>query len=150
MLVRSVEKPALPPFSMPDRFRTDIAYFMTPAGEHGAPELGAKEYWIRIDDARQWLDDGVMVCLDPATGERRWKRGRYGHGQVLLVGDLLLVQSEKGEVVLVEPDPDELRELGRFSVFDDKTWNSPALAGRYLLLRNHREAALFELPLATG
>jgi hypothetical protein len=65
MLVRSVEKPTLPPFSMPDRFRTDIAYFMTPAGEHGAPKLGAKEYWIRLDDARQWLDDGVMLVVSP-------------------------------------------------------------------------------------
>ena len=96
------------------------------------------------------LDDGVLVCLDPATGERCWKRGRYGHGQVILAGDLLVIQTEDGEVVLVEPHPDEPRELGRFTAFDGKTWNCPALAGRYLLVRNHREAALFELPLAAG
>ncbi len=94
------------------------------------------------------LDDGVLVCLDPETGERRWKRGRYGHGQMILVGNLLLVTTEKGEVVLVEPNPEELRELGRFTAFDGKTWNPPALAGRYLLVRSHEEAALYELPLA--
>jgi outer membrane protein assembly factor BamB len=93
------------------------------------------------------LDDGVLVCLDPATGERRWKSGRYGHGQVILVGDLLLVQSEEGELVLVEPNPAEHRELGRFTMFAQKTWNPPALAGRYLLARNDVEAALFELPV---
>ena len=49
------------------------------------------------------LDDGVMVCLDPETGERCWKRGRYGHGQTLLVEDLILVTTEAGEVVLLEP-----------------------------------------------
>jgi outer membrane protein assembly factor BamB len=92
------------------------------------------------------LDDGVLVCLDPATGERRWKSGRYGHGQVILAGDLLLVQTEEGELVLVEPRPDEHRELARFAVFGQKTWNPPALAGRYLLMRNDAEAVLIELP----
>jgi outer membrane protein assembly factor BamB len=93
------------------------------------------------------LDDGVLVCLDPETGERRWKRGRYGHGQILLVGSLLLVQTEKGEIVLVEPDPNEHRELTRFRIFDGRTWNPPALAGDILVVRNEREAAAFRLPL---
>ena len=94
------------------------------------------------------LDDGIMVCLDLATGKRRWKRGRYGHGQLILVDDILLVMSEKGAVVLVEATPEHHRELARMSVFEDKTWNPPALAAPYLLLRTDREAACYELPLA--
>jgi outer membrane protein assembly factor BamB len=93
------------------------------------------------------LDDGVLTCLDPANGERRWKDGRYGHGQLLLVGGLLLVQTEDGEIVLVEPAPDALRELTRFRVLPGKTWNPPALAGRLLVVRNDREAAAFQLPV---
>ena len=42
MFVHSVEKSELAPFEMPRRFRTDIAYFMTPAGERGAPQLGSQ------------------------------------------------------------------------------------------------------------
>ena len=61
------------------------------------------------------LDDGVLVALDPATGERLWKRGRYGHGQMILVHDLLLIQAENGDVVLVEANPEEHRELARVS-----------------------------------
>ncbi len=93
------------------------------------------------------LDDGIMVCLDPATGERCWKRGRYGHGQILLVEDLLLVQTEGGDVVLVEPSPEELRELGRFAAVDGKAWNTMALSGPYLLVRTSEEAACYRLPL---
>ena len=94
------------------------------------------------------LDDGVLVALDPETGERLWKRGRYGHGQMILVQDLLLIQAENGDVVLVEASPEEHRELGRFAALDGKTWNPPALSGDLLLVRNNKEAAAYRLPLA--
>jgi outer membrane protein assembly factor BamB len=92
------------------------------------------------------LDDGILVCLDPANGERKWKAGRYGHGQMIGVDDLLLIQAESGDVVLVEANPAAPQELARFSALNGKTWNNPALAGRYLLVRNDREAACYELP----
>ena len=118
-----------------------------------SPRLKAKFANLVFHDGFVYgLDDGVMVCLDPENGRRRWKRGRYGHGQLLLVkadetsAPLLLVQGEHGDIVLVDPSPDELRELGRFTVMSEKVWNSPALAGRYLLVRNDAEAALVELP----
>ena len=94
------------------------------------------------------LDDGVLVALDPETGERLWKRGRYGHGQMILVQDLLLIQAENGDVVLVEATPEEHRELSRFTPLQSKTWNPPALSGRLLLVRNNLEAACYELPTA--
>ena len=93
------------------------------------------------------LDDGVLTCINPADGERRWKGGRYGHGQILRVGNLLVVQTEEGEIVLVEATPEAHRELTRFAALDGKTWNPPALAGRVLLVRNDREAAAYELPV---
>lgn len=92
------------------------------------------------------LDDGVLVCLDPADGERKWKAGRYGHGQIMLIDDVLLIQEEYGGLALVEARPDQHQELTRFAALDNKTWNNPALAGGYLLVRNHREAACYELP----
>ncbi|MBI3852758.1 MAG: PQQ-like beta-propeller repeat protein [Verrucomicrobia bacterium] len=94
------------------------------------------------------LDDGILVCLDAATGEQKWKEGRYGHGQVILVGALLLVMAENGDVVLIEPVPQEHRELTHFSALKGKTWNPPALAGDLLLVRNDKEAACYRLPLA--
>ncbi len=94
------------------------------------------------------LDLGILVCLDPQTGRRRWKKGRYGHGHILLIDDLLLIQSDGGELALVEASPDAYRELGRVTIFDEKTWAVPAISGRKLLVRSEHEAAAFELPVA--
>ena len=93
------------------------------------------------------LDDGILACIDLADGHRAWKGGRYGHGQLLLVEDLILVQAESGEVVLVEAASGAHRELGRFPALEDKTWNHPAFRPPHLLVRNHKEAACYELPL---
>jgi outer membrane protein assembly factor BamB len=95
------------------------------------------------------LDDGIMVCLDASSGELKWKEGRYGHGQEILVGDVLLLTAESGEVLLLDPNPQEPRELTHFSALKGKTWNPPALAGQYLLVRNDKEAACYRLPLAS-
>jgi outer membrane protein assembly factor BamB len=92
------------------------------------------------------LDDGILTCIEPKLGKRLWKDGRYGHGQILLAGDRLIVQTDAGPVVLVEPSPDGLQERGRVGALTGKTWNTMALAGRRLLVRNDRWAACLELP----
>jgi outer membrane protein assembly factor BamB len=94
------------------------------------------------------LSDGILECIDLETGERQWKSGRYRHGQILRVGELLLVETEDGEIVLVELTPEAHRELGRFEAIEGKSWNNLCLYGRYLLVRNSNEAACYELPLA--
>jgi outer membrane protein assembly factor BamB len=94
------------------------------------------------------LDDGIMVCLEAANGALKWKEGRYGHGQLILIADLLIVMAENGELILLAPQPNESSELGRLRVLKGKTWNPPALAGPYLLVRNDQEAACYQLPVA--
>jgi hypothetical protein len=69
MRVHAVNRPELAPLEMPARFKTDIAYFMTPAGEAGVPKLAAGEYWVRLDDARRLLDEGVLVLVSPLDSE---------------------------------------------------------------------------------
>ncbi len=96
------------------------------------------------------LDDGILVCLDPQNGKRRWKKGRYGHGQLILVDDVLLIMSEKGDVVLVEASPERHNELARITAFDEKTWNPHAFAAPYLLVRTDSEAICYALPLKGG
>ena len=113
-----------------------------------SPRLKAKfANMVHKDGYIYGLDDGVLVCLDLADGQRKWKRGRYGHGQLILVNDLLLIQTESGDVVLVDASPIEHNERTRFPALSSHTWNSPTLAAPYLLVRNDREAACYELAL---
>jgi len=89
------------------------------------------------------LDDGILACVEIATGQRKWKDGRHGHGQLMLGDDLLLVQTEPGSVALVEAIPAEYREVAKLNALNAKTWNTPALAGEFLLVRNDQEAVCY-------
>jgi hypothetical protein len=96
------------------------------------------------------FDGALFTCIDLATGDRDWKGGRYGKGQVLLQAEsgLLLVATEVGEVVLLKADPKSSQELGRFQAVEGKTWNHPVLVGDRLYVRNAEQAACYRLPLA--
>ncbi|BBO33110.1 hypothetical protein PLANPX_2722 [Lacipirellula parvula] len=99
------------------------------------------------------IDDIDMDCADLETGRRRWKKRRrpeLGHGQIILVGDKILVISESGELVLLAADAKKYRELAQVQAIEGITWNNPAISGRYLLVRNGQEAACFELPVAAS
>jgi outer membrane protein assembly factor BamB len=97
------------------------------------------------------FDSRLLACIDLADGKRKWKGGRYGHGQLILLPqqNLLLVLSEKGELALAAATPDEFKELARFPAIEGKTWNHPVLTGDVLLARNSEEMVALRLPLAS-
>ncbi|MDA1014068.1 MAG: PQQ-like beta-propeller repeat protein [Planctomycetota bacterium] len=90
-------------------------------------------------------DDGILSCIEFKTGKLRWKRGRYGYGQLLLVDNVLLVQAESGKVFLVEATPERFHEITGFSAIDGKTWNHPVVHQGRLFVRNSNEAACFDI-----
>jgi outer membrane protein assembly factor BamB len=92
------------------------------------------------------LDDGRLVCVDAEKGKRQWKEKDYGHGQLLLARDKLVILSETGELAIVAADPKAFRELGKIKVLKgEKTWNYHAMVGNRVFVRNHIEMACYEL-----
>ena len=93
------------------------------------------------------FDGRILSCIDLKDGQRKWKGGRYGNGQLVLLPDqdLLLVLSEDGELALVGATPDQFTELAKVTGIQGKTWNHPVLVGDLLLVRNAEEMAAFRL-----
>jgi outer membrane protein assembly factor BamB len=118
-----------------------------------ADKVSAQRVWKRLkfrvkmssfihrDGYLYGLDDGILACIDARDGSPKWKEGRYGHGQILFIDDLLLVTAENGEIVLLAPTPEAPNEPTRFRVFSGKNWNPPALSGDLLLMRTDQEVA---------
>ncbi|MBS1830129.1 MAG: PQQ-binding-like beta-propeller repeat protein [Acidobacteria bacterium] len=96
------------------------------------------------------FDGRILACIGLEDGQRKWKGGRFGNGQMLLLPDqdLLLVLSEDGEVALVRADPAQFTELARFQALAGKTWNHPVIARDLLLVRNGEEMAAYRLSVA--
>jgi outer membrane protein assembly factor BamB len=119
--------------------------------------LAVREIWRNIRMKNQFtssllhegfiygLDESILACVEAGTGELKWKGGRYGYGQVVLASGHLIVLTEDGDLALVRATPDRHEEVTRFPVLDGKTWNHPAMAGGYLLVRNLSEMAAFDL-----
>ncbi len=91
------------------------------------------------------LDESIMTCLDLKEFKTKWKKGRYGYGQMLLIGDEILVLAEQGEVAIVQASPEAHNELARFPAITGKTWNHPVVWRDLLLVRNGEEVACFRL-----
>ena len=130
---------------------------------HGPAGWTAEERWTSVGLKPSFNDSvvydghvygfsgGILACIDVMDGTRKWKGGRYGAGQLVLLRDqgLLLVLSEEGELALVKAAPDQFTELARVPAIEGKTWNHPVLVGERLLVRNGNEMVAFRLSPAS-
>jgi outer membrane protein assembly factor BamB len=103
--------------------------------------------FVYHDGALFGFDQNIFACVDAKTGNRLWKKGRYGFGQVIAFPEsqAVLVLTETGEIVLLAMDKKAHRELGTFEAVQGKTWNHPAFAHGVLYVRSGEQMAAIDL-----
>ncbi|HSW01126.1 MAG TPA: PQQ-binding-like beta-propeller repeat protein [Sedimentisphaerales bacterium] len=88
-------------------------------------------------------EGGALVCLDFKTGKILWDQrataGRRAKGSLTLADGMLYYRMEDGVVCLIEPNPQQYTERGRFQQ-PDRTrvpaWAHPVVANGRLYIRD--------------
>ena len=90
---------------------------------------------------------GQLFCVDPASGKVAWAtQGRLAENAALIVaGDVVLVQTSDGELLVVAADRTSYRELARYRLSETATWAHPALVGSKLLVKDREHLLVFDL-----
>ena len=89
-----------------------------------------------------------LKCIDLLTGLEKWSVNGFGRGGTILVGNRLLTLTERGDFVLMRPDPERYTELARWSVFpgcspsNNKCWNVPAVCDGNIYARSTARGGL--------
>ncbi len=86
-----------------------------------------------------------LQCIDVMSGKIQWSEEGFGPGNLIRSGNLLLVLSDDGQLVTVDANAEEYRELGRRKFLSGKCWSTPSMSKDILLLRSTVEAKAISL-----
>jgi outer membrane protein assembly factor BamB len=120
------------------------SYFSTPV------PVGPDHFYLvtaRVNFLKLDASEADLRCIEVKTGKSLWARQKVGkfHAALLRTGDdKLLMLEDGGDLVLIDPNPKEYRELARSKVCG-ATWAHPALAGGRLYLRDDKEVLCVQL-----
>ena len=87
-------------------------------------------------DGREDVPPASLVCLDPATGDERWRERQASYGTLLAADGKLLSVRTDGTLQLIRPDASGLTVLSTARPLAATVRALPALAGGRLYLRN--------------
>lgn len=91
------------------------------------------------------FSNATLKCVSAEDGTSKWSKRALGKGSLILVGDKLLVLSDKGVLKLVETNPEVYTELGSFQALEGKSWTAPSFANGRVYVRNLTEMASYDL-----
>ncbi len=102
---------------------------------------------VAVDDMVYGLSDGILECARISTGERVWKKGRFNHGQILMIDDIIVVQDEDGPLHFLRPHETGFDNLLTVDALEGISWANPAVYDNKLIVRNATTVVCYELPI---
>ncbi|MDA0282988.1 MAG: PQQ-binding-like beta-propeller repeat protein [Planctomycetota bacterium] len=85
-----------------------------------------------------------LVCIKAATGESVWRETRFGKGNMIAADGKLFASTMKGELVVIQANSDNYRELGRSRAIG-RTRQAPSLSNGRLFLRDDNEIVCLDV-----
>lgn len=125
----------------------------------GGRELTVRKLWknkrlqtkftsaVQYENYAYGLSNGILECVNIQNGERMWRKGRYGHGQILRIDSELLIISETGQLSLVKCTPDKFIQFTSIDALKGICWNTICVYGEYVLIRSDEEAVCYKMPM---
>lgn len=91
-----------------------------------------------VDGNVNTLGDGVLKCLDFATGAEKWSYKDLGGGALMAADGKIIMLNDRGELAVGEASPEGFHPISRAQVLDAKCWTVPTLANGRIYCRNAR------------
>jgi outer membrane protein assembly factor BamB len=119
-------------------------YFSTPM------PVGKKHVYVVTGMAALFGASSTLHCVEIETGKIAWSKERIGvyHAAMLRTADdKLLLLSDLGDLVLLDPDPMAFKELSRSKVVKgERIWAHPALSDGKVYFRDDKELICLQMP----
>jgi outer membrane protein assembly factor BamB len=103
---------------------------------------------ILMDGYLYGFDMGVLRCLDWKTGQEMWSNPSVGKGSLTCADGELYVRSENGPIALVDVNPKEYVEKGRFDQPDRSrvnSWAHPVIANGKLYISDQDNLLCYDI-----
>jgi len=97
------------------------------------------------------MNGAPLKCVEIATGKEMWSQpGFGGGGATVLVGGNVLVQSDRGPLVLIEATPQSYKEIARCQVFGGQCWTMPVISNGRIYARNTKEGVCLDVAVQSA
>ena len=120
--------------------QTLTCYFSTP--------VLVGEYLYMVNGAATLISPSITLrCVEAKTGKVIWakeKIGKYHAAMIHTANDKLLMLSDNGDLILLEPNIKGYKELSRSNVCGE-TWAHPAISNGYVYIRDNKNLLCIKL-----
>ncbi len=120
-----------------------------PVVNHWSTPVYHKGYLYGMFSFKEY-GDGPLKCIQLASGQEMWAKEGFGAGNVLLVDGHILALGDAGQLVLIEADQKEYKEVARVDVIDGKCWSSPAVSNGRIFARSTKEGVCLDVSVKSA